>query len=305
MRGRAPLALLALAATGCLRAPPTPAVIQLEVLRGFAQAPQPTAEPAPVELLLDLTASMQAATRAGPPREAAARRGARRFVAALGKDVPLGLHSLGGGSSQACEAALASAPASTRADDLDWISGASGGGEASLATAIEQLGERALRGGVPSRARVVAFTDLGDQCGGDLCAAADRLATAGVRLDLIVIGDALVPACLSEYREVKATGPPAGAASAPQPRFHIEEPTLGVPAAVAWGRAGGAPVRVEPGPLTVVIEFDPPLRVERTIAPGDRWLLQVLEFPAIDPWARRWRWSRLPEPSPAVGGAAR
>jgi len=122
-----------------------------------------------------------------------------------------------------------------------------------------------------------------------------------MRLDLVVIGDALVPECVGAYREVRTGGPPPGASPAPLPRFHVETTAMGVTAAVAWGEAGGVPARIEPGLLTVVVEFDPPLRVKRTIAPGERWLLQVLEFPAIDPWARRWRWSRLSD-SPAQPG---
>ena len=43
--------------------------------------------------------------------------------------------------------------------------------------------------------RVVVFSDLGSECGGDLCDAAEMLVDSGARLDFVVLGDAAPPAC--------------------------------------------------------------------------------------------------------------
>jgi hypothetical protein len=45
---------------------------------------------------------------------------------------------------------------------------------------------------------VVVFSDLGSECGGDLCTAAELLLDDGVRLDFVVLGDAAAPACFAE-----------------------------------------------------------------------------------------------------------
>jgi hypothetical protein len=55
-----------------------------------------------------------------------------------------------------------------------------------------------------------------------------------------------------------------------------------------------------------VLQLDPPLRLDRSFAPGSRWQLDVLDFPALDPPVREWRWRELPpEPVPASPSRSR
>ena len=62
----------------------------------------------------------------------------------------------------------------------------------------------------------------------------------------------------------------------------------------AAARSAGCRSRRRPGRGTVVVELDPPLRVEAYFAPGRRHVLQVVDFPALDPETRHWRWLDSP-----------
>jgi hypothetical protein len=136
--------------------------------------------------------------------------------------------------------------------------------------------------------RIVVFTDLGNECGGDVCAAATRLIEGGARLDVVAIGDARVPACLREPSGLAETLPPSEEADRTVHfRIEVEDPE---PMVAGCSDAGGLPVAVPPGPGTVVVELDPPLRVGAHFASGRRHVLQVLDFPSLDPPRRHWRW---------------
>jgi len=69
---------------------------------------------------------------------------------------------------------------------------------------------------------------------------------------------------------------------------------------VGCSDAGGLPVAVPAGRGTVVVELDPPLRVEAYFAAGRRHVLHVLDFPALDPETRHWRWLDENPPAPAA-----
>jgi hypothetical protein len=62
------------------------------------------------------------------------------------------------------------------------------------------------------------------------------------------------------------------------------------PAVLVCGESGGLPVRLAPGAAAVVVSLDPPLRVESNFEPGTRWVLEVVDFPGLDPPERHWRW---------------
>ena len=59
---------------------------------------------------------------------------------------------------------------------------------------------------------------------------------------------------------------------------------------IGCSEVGGLPIAAPPGRGTIVVELDPPLRVEATFAAGRRHVLQVIDFPALDPATRHWRW---------------
>jgi hypothetical protein len=73
------------------------------------------------------------------------------------------------------------------------------------------------------------------------------------------------------------------------------------PAILVCGESGGLPVELAPGPADVVVKLDPPLRISRSFEPGTRWVLQVLDFPDLDPPERQWRW--LADPAPVAAPA--
>jgi hypothetical protein len=70
-------------------------------------------------------------------------------------------------------------------------------------------------------------------------------------------------------------------------RLEVAQPE---PMVIGCSEVGGLPIAAPAGRGTVVVELDPPLRVEATFAPGRRHVLQVIDFPALDPATRHWRW---------------
>src|SRR5262249_41237998 len=116
----------------------------------------------------------------------------------------------------------------------------------------------------------------------------------------VAIGETPTSACLRE---------PAGLADTPAPpptddrpvhyRLEVAKPEAMV---VGCSEVGGLPIAAPPGRGTIVVELDPPLRVEGPFAPGQRHVLQVIDFPALDPATRHWRWAE-PQPAAAAHGA--
>ena len=43
----------------------------------------------------------------------------------------------------------------------------------------------------------------------------------------------------------------------------------------------------------VVVKLDPPLVVERSFPPETRWVLEVVDFPALGTGERQWRWRAM------------
>jgi hypothetical protein len=299
MRVRAPLGAPAalsaawLLALACAGAPPPSedAQLSVEVLSGFAGGPGPGGRPPgpeAVEILVDVTSSMGQATAAGPPRDAASRGAAARLIRALPAEHPVGLHAVGFARVEGCQPAFrldGSAPGAARDALLRQLDGLDPAGEGSLARALDGLRVFLAVSDRLADARIVVLTDLGDECGGDLCEVVSDALTGGARLEFVLFGDRDVPACLEEIAPAWET------AATPPPAFRVE---AGEGTSVAEGRAGGAPVPVAPGLVWVQLSLEPPLRVgPLRLSPGRTTRLRVLDFPALDPPVREWAWETL------------
>lgn len=298
MRGAPYAFAIAVLTLPCVGLAAPPAQVAVEWMGGFAAPPDSAGEvPARVEILIDATTSMARATSAGAGRLEAARRAAARLVPALATASALGLHALQPEAVAACEPELRS-----------WASPAGGGREALLAElrALETGGEASLAAGLAAlrarladerrlaRSRVVVFSDLGGECGGDLCDELSQLVAGGARVDLVVLGPAQTPRCVERFEAI-ASWRSQGEERAP-PRFRVETlGSAGTRRVLARGRADGTPVHAPGGRAAIVVELEPELRVAPVVlAPGVVGRLRVLDFPALDPPAREWRFEREP-----------
>ena len=283
--------------------PPSPALLEVEVLRGLSpQELQPTSADAPVAVLFDSTRSMARRTQAGASHSVAARRAVQRFLGQLETE-PVWLYAMGSGAgpADACQRVYRGARAETPTERpalLSEINGLAARGEASLTASLDGLRADLKAEGQVAGARVVVFSDLGDECGGDVCAAAEALVAAGARVDFVALGETPAPACLSEPKGLVDLAPPPPARTDVHVRVEAQKPE---PRVVGCSEAGGLPIEVPPGENAVVVALDPPLRLEANFSPGKRYVLQVLDFPSMDPPTRDWRWVRQPpvsEPPP-------
>jgi hypothetical protein len=276
--------------------PATAARVSVEVLRGFsAEDIAPLDGTAPVVVLLDATRSMLAPTRHGATHYVAAQRAAVRFANDVAALRPMWLYALGSGPSVDCQPVFRGARAATaaaRGPLLEEILAVQPRGEGALATALDGVREELWRSDALLGSRVVVFSDLASDCGGDVCAAAAKLIAGGSRLDVVAIGDTQAPACLREPTGLAESLPPPRTVDRPVHfRLEVSSPE---PMVVGCSDAGGLPIAAPAGRGTVVIELEPPLRVEAYFAPGRRHVLQVLDFPTLDPATRHWRWLDTP-----------
>lgn len=284
------------------------AQVSVELWSGIAQAPAAEARgPEPVEILLDMTTSMKTRTRGKPPRYMAAREAAARLLDELPRETRIGVRALGISRGAACvePTLVAQGPAGSLGRGLSaHLRALRPRSETSLAGALERVLREA---GAPlDRTRVVVFTDLGDECGGDLCAAGAALTAAGARIDFVLLGEARVPECFAEFAP---TTPPHAAASsgpAPSPGFRVLREGLApdAPGAVlARGRANAGAVAVPPGTALVVVEVQPPALIgPMRLEPGSLTRIHVLDFPSLDPPVREWGWESVPSDAPSARG---
>lgn len=293
MKARSAAAVAAFAGALACSAPPPPtptepALVALEVLRGFDKAPAPRGEPR-VVALLDATAAMSRRGAGGVADFAAARAALERWLRALPPDTEVELRAKGGEPTTACASParrLAGPDPAGDASLLASLEGLAPGGDGSIAQGLQELAAE-LDAKHPAPLRVVAWTALRDRCGTSLCDGAQALARRGARLDLIVLGDAEAPECLADLALSGDAAPPT--ASERPVGFRVErlEP---IPAVVGCSEAGGLPVAVPPGPTRLVVALEPPLILERSFPAGTRWTLEVLDFPTLGRDAREWRW---------------
>jgi hypothetical protein len=309
MRAARPLLLLALVGLACQSPPPPPAVpaeVSIEILPGFASAPPaPAPQRERVEVLLDVTTSLRAGAP-GAEHFRAARRAAARFLARVPAETPVGVRALGLTPGNGCASTTllgAGGRGSTPGELARQVERLEPAGEGSLAVSIAELRGVLAATGDLAGSRVVVFSDLGSECGGDLCTAAELLLDAGARLDFVVLGDAAAPACLAD---LAPSQPTFGIAAAPDPpvfRIVAYDPgTAREPFALAEGYADGSRRRVPAGPVTILLGLDPPALIgPLMLSPGTWTHVRVVEFPALDPPVREWVWTTFPI---ATGGGA-
>ena len=283
----------ALACASDAAAPGDTARVSVEVLRGFSAedlAPRETA--APVVMLLDVTNSMGEPTRQGASHWVAAQRAAARFANELPSQRAVWLYELGAAPASGCQNVFRGARAkdvTARGTVIEEISALAPKGEGALAEALQTVHDELWRSDALLGARVVVFSDFVPECGGDLCAAAARLITGGARLDVVALGEMQVPACLRDTTGLAESLPPPATADRPVHfRIEVAKPE---PMVVGCSDAGGLPVAAPVGRGTVVVELDPPLRVDAYFVAGRRQVLQVIDFPGLDPKTRHWRWA--------------
>ncbi len=296
--------------------PPAPAQLSVEVLRGAREAPPPTsASPPRLDILLDLTPSMKRRTAAGPTGLAAARAAASRLVRSLPSDREVALYGYGYTTGMACApgARLASAAAGEPRDYLLARAAQTGAyTEGSLADGLAAVRDSLIESEAIEGAQVVVLTDLGPGCEGDPCAAAQALVNAGARLDLVVLGEAEIPACFES--RVSDSAPAALAGVLPElrvPSFSVESVSTTEslsPKFRATGRADGSPLDVPSGSVIVVVELEPRYRIGPfPVLPHTLTQIRVLDFSHAPESVREWdrRVRALPvtgEPATAGGG---
>jgi hypothetical protein len=301
----------ALVALACATAPEelspqATAQVALEIWPGFASpAEWPPARPARVEILLDLTLSMQTPTRGGPPRYAAAREAAARLLEILPEETPVGVRALGIARGAECVAATQVAGGSAgrlRPGLPRHLRVTEPAAEGSLAGALEAL-QRDLSDEIDGT-RIVLFTDLDAACGGDLCAAGAALAAQGARFDLVLLSEAEVPDCFADFAPHVALRdlPPTAALRVPD--FRVEGHRTGSTKrgpVLARGSADGGAVRVPAGPALLVVSLEPQALVGPMLLTADTLTrVRILEFPGLHPPVREWRWDVEPLADPAV-----
>ncbi len=293
MRAIAPLAAAALlGVAGCLASPSPPqsAWLQVDVARGLAPGPGP-AGPARLEVVMDVTPSMAVTTRGKPSNLDVARAGAAQLLRSLPPDVPASLVAFGTGDPP-CEAPpLVLGPEvgrpavlALRAEEMTPAA------EASLASTLDRVAAALAAEDLAERTRVVVFTDLAAQCGMDPCKAWEKLLATGATVDLVVLGDGLVPACLRSF------APPGGLPVSVSRRTDMDPVSFQVVATPAEperepaaGVAGEPPMRVDPGSAIVELALTPPLNVPVVLSAGELLRLRVIDFPEASPPVRDWR----------------
>jgi hypothetical protein len=292
LAARATTAAASLLVLGCASAPvwyDANPMFAVHVWGGFVENPASPADPQRAVVLIDASQSMRAPTPPGPSRVEVARTAASRFVLELPEDASVRVSDIGFGGACAPPRPLGhSAPGTDRIVLAGSLAGREAGAEGSIAQGLVSLAGSLGRG--HEATRVVAFTDLNDSCGGDLCAAATALESAGASLDLVVIGEAQVPDCVGAMTRSRGTTDlPATLGERPIPFRVLLDGAVAVE-----GRVGDAPVEIPAAPVTLVVDLDPPLLLgPMRISPDTVTRLEILDFPHATPPVREWRWEAL------------
>jgi hypothetical protein len=297
----------------CTSAAPRPlglARVSLESYRGLpASERSVTGLPRRVDILVDLTESMGRPGGDERSRASLAYARASELLSSLPQGTEITLRAQGHRAGTSCglpQRLVGPAIPTLRKAFVRQLEGLGPRSEGSLPEAIALIRLELERDRAARRTRVVLFTDLDSQCGGDLCAEARALVEAGADLEVVALADAPPPPCLAELQ----TSPALSRRSSPRllpppPMFRIHSARREVegfdPTPVARGRAGQGSVEVPAGLITMVVELDPPeligpFRVE----PGESARVRLLDYPRARPPARVWRVEREGE---AVGRA--
>ena len=231
----------------------------------------------------------------------AAREAAVRLLEALPEETAFGLRALGVANGAQCveptQIAEAGDSAPSRSRLVSYLRAIQPASEGSLGAALEAV-QRDL-GDEVARSRVVLFTDLGAECGGDLCVAGSTLVAAGAQLDLVLLSDAVLPECFARFSPADPPRAAAAVTPPPVPSYRVEANLPESEQAgklLARGSADGSPIQVPAGAAVVTIEMDPPSIIgPMLLSPDALTRVRVLDFPSLDPHVREWRWDVEPE----------
>lgn len=275
------------------------AQLSVKLWSGFSQRPEaPQARLDRVEIVLDSSTSMQAAAPGSPARFVAAHAAAERLLRKLPASTGVGLRVLGADDGDCTEAhILARSAADASPDEVARLLGplrprSEGSLAATLGALRDDLGEGA------ARTRVVLFSDLGAECGGDVCAAASSLVDAGARLDVVLLSGAVVPKCFARFTPSGEARAERLARPPPAPAFRVDTHiarTGETGQVLARGRADGQPIAMASGPVTIALLMEPASMIgPLVLSPGTLTRVRVLDFPTLDPPVREWRWDIIP-----------
>lgn len=276
------------------------AQLSVELWSGYRQGPgSEVREPEHVELLLDMTSSMEARTDRQPPHYMAARESATRLIDALSPDTPVGVRAVGTTSGASCVAPtqLAKGTAGSLGRRVrNQVRALRPRAEGSLSGALESVKNEP--NGPLDRTRVVVFTDLGGECGADLCEAGRSLAAAGARLEFVVFGGSIAPSCFADFVPDRPPRIAATPIEAPRPNYRVEIHDLDSKRRgpiIARGAADGSKLAVGPVPVLVVVDMNPPALIGPIkLHPNGHTRVRILDFPALDPPVREWGWDTVP-----------
>jgi hypothetical protein len=297
----------------CAPAPAEPVGIALVSLESYQGQPAPeepaAALPRRYDILVDLTESMALPGADGRPRASAAYARASDLLLSLPQGTEITLRAQGHQLATSCalpERLAGPAIPTLRMALVRQLEGLGPRAEGSLPAALERIRLDLEREEAIRRTRVVLFTDLDHHCGGDLCEEARALVEAGADLEVVALAEAPLPACVAELlapREAKRPPSPRSLPAPPLFRIHATaaaEPGFD-PTPMARGRAGGGPVEVPAGLVTMVVELDPPETIGPfRVEPGKSAQVRLLDYPQARPPTRIWRVEREGE---AVGRA--
>ncbi len=291
----------------CASPPPPPPTVEVEIWSGSARAPAIPAAGTEEEVLLlvDFTDSMRAATELGVPYFATARSSALQLLTALPPAVRVRLRFLGGGGAPQIAAAMEGqgGPACREPAAFQLLESrvprdalaqvlrrAQPGDEVSLAQTLLELRRELSEVGPLARfLHLVIFSDVGAECGGDLCVAAEQLHEAGIFVHWVRLSAAPAPTCLSDFAQpsllqILPELKPLSPAGIPfEVRSAVDEALL------AQGRTEEGPVPAVAGSAHVSVALEPPLTIGPVkLVAGRALRVRVLEFPTADPPLREW-----------------
>jgi hypothetical protein len=280
MRGAA----LLLALLGACAAPPPPGRISVEVYRGLGGEAAGSFVPE-IELVLDATRSMAAPIAGSATRLEAARAKAAELLDALPRGSSARLHVLGAiDPAVECSILERHGPLVAAGDPalIEALASLPLGSEGSLGAALTALTRDLVSQGRARDARIVLFTDLESSCGGDLCAAAGELVSAGAWLDVVAIGSESPPDCLDALRPSAAQpGALVRALLRPVPAWRLTRPGAasgGAP--VLADHASSSALQVGAGEWLVEVDLERPLVIgPLNVLPGRTTRVRVLDFP--------------------------
>ncbi|HYB13774.1 MAG TPA: hypothetical protein VEG67_09885 [Myxococcota bacterium] len=298
-------ACVSLGVAGCLATSPPNAWLEVDVARGLSPEAG-AAAPARVEVVLDVTPGMAVTAQGQRSNLDAARAGAAQLLRRLPADVPATLVAFGATGPECQAPPLVLGPESGRPAVLALrAEGMAPVAEASLASTLDHVATAIAADGGAERTRVVVFTDLATQCGGDLCAAGEKLLATGATLDFVLLGGGQIPACL------RSPALPSGLPSSVSRRTEVDPVPFRLLAAPAGpareptaGVAGERPMRVDPGPAMVELALTPPLELPVVLSPGALLHLRVIDFPDASPPVREWRLETTAPPADLSQAAA-